>query len=144
MQVHRPRILGEVENYCNGKVTKGVRVKQAVINRNLKFLLSSSRWNKAVRPGDVVDMSGNRISKTERELLSLGIKFSTGLNDRTTLDIATAINKFHYSNKHDLKVPNISFVQASVIPYLATQRHATFRQICLSNQKLNSKKRRLR
>ena len=125
LQVHRPKILEEVETYCNGKVTKGVRAKQAVIKRNLKFLISSSRWNKAVRPGDVVDMSGNRISKTERELLSLGIKFSTGLNDRTALDIATAINKFRYQHKLDLKVPNIAFVRASVIPYLATQRHAT-------------------
>ena len=125
LQDTRPNILEEIKAYCNGKVTQASKVKQAAIDRNIKFLISRSRWNKAVRPGEVVDMYGNRISKIKRELLSLGIKFSTGLNERTPLDVATAVNKFHYRYKHDPKVLDISFIRASVIPHLATQHHAT-------------------
>ena len=125
LQDTRPNILDDLKAYCNGKITQAAKVKQTEIDRNLKFLISRSRWNKAVRPGEVVDMSGNRISKTEKELLSLGIKFSTGTNDRTALDVATAVNKFLYRHKNDPKVPDISFIRASVIPHLATQRHAT-------------------
>ena len=72
-----------------------------------------------------MDLSGGRTSKTERQLLSLGFKFSTGTNDRTPLDIATAVNKFRNQHKYDPRIPDISFIRASVIPYLSTDRHAT-------------------
>ena len=78
-----------------------------------------------VRPDTVVDMSGGKLTKTEHQVFSLGLKFVTGLNDRTPLDIATAVNKFRSQHFSDQRVPDIAFICASVIPYLNTERHAT-------------------
>ena len=88
-------------------------------------VISASRWDRATRPGSIVDMSGGRTTKVERQLLSLGFKFSTGMNDRTPLDVATAVNKFRYQHRDDPRIPDISFIRASVIPHLNTDKHAT-------------------
>ena len=65
--------------YCHVKILKAKKEKLKKSDLNLKTLISNSKWDKATRPGVVVDMSGNRLSKFERQLLSLGIKFATGL-----------------------------------------------------------------
>ena len=72
-----------------------------------------------------IDGKGGRVSQIELKFLSLGLKFSTGLNDQTPLHIARAVNSFKSRYKHDPRVPDISFIRASVIPHLETERHAT-------------------
>ena len=120
LQDTRPKILDECRAFCDRKVAIAIKEKQAKANRNLRVLINASRWDKATRPGDVVDLTGNKTTKIERQLLSLGFKFSTGLNDRTPLDIATAVNKFRHTYRDDHSVPDITFIRASVIPYLST------------------------
>ena len=70
------------------------------------------------RPGVVVDLSGSRINKTEKKLLSFGLKFSTGLNDATPLHVARAVNSFRHRHANNLNVPNISFIRAMLVSYL--------------------------
>ena len=87
--------------------------------------IANSKWERLARPGAVIDMSGNRINKAEKNLLSFGLNFSTGLNDQTPLDVAKALNSFRYQHRNDLDVPSVEFIRSSVITHLGTQRHAT-------------------
>ena len=123
--VSRPNLFKEMEQVRDKKVAAVKREHQGKADHNLKTLISSSKWEAMARPGAVIDMSGNRINKTEKKLLSFGLKFSTGLNDSTPLHVARALNSFKSRYANDPSVPNISFIRASVIPYLDTARHAT-------------------
>ena len=114
----RPGILQELQSYCNGRVAKVKAEYQRKADHNLKTQIANSKWERMARPGVVIDMSGNRINKTEKNLLSFGLKFSTGLNNQTPLDVAKALNSFRHRHRHDLNVPSVEFIQASVIPHL--------------------------
>ena len=70
-------------------------------------------------------MTGGKLSRNERRFLSLGLKFSTGNNERTALDIATAVNRFSYQHARDHRIPSIAFIRSAVIPHLDTGRHTT-------------------
>ena len=39
--------------------------------------------------------------------------------------MAKALNSFRHRHRHDLNVPSVEFIRASVIPHLDTHRHAT-------------------
>ena len=121
----RPSLLNDVKAFCNVKLNKVKKDKAKKVSHSLKSLISTSKWEQYARPGAVVDMSGGRLSKIERQLLSFGLKFSTGLNEHTPLDVASALNKFRSRYANDPRVPDISFVRSSVIPYLDTERHTT-------------------
>ena len=121
----RPSLMEDIKIHCETMMLRAKREKQKKADHNLKSAISNSRWERMVRPDTVVDMSGGKLTKTERQVLSLGLKFATGLNDRTPLDVATAVNQFHSQNSSDKRVPDITFLRASVIPYLNTDRHAT-------------------
>ena len=121
----RPDILHELKCYCNGKINKAKAVHLKKAANNLKTQIADSKWERLARPGVVIDMSGNRVSKVEKKLLSFGLKFTTGLNTQTPLDVAKALNQFRYRHSTNLQVPSVEFVRASVIPYLETQRHTT-------------------
>ena len=86
--------MEEVNIHCETMVSRAKREKQKKADHNLKSAISNSRWERMVRPDTVVDMSGGKLTKTERQVLSLGLKFATGLNDRTPLYVATAATKF--------------------------------------------------
>ena len=125
LRTERPSLMNELKAYCNGKVGKAKQEKLKKANHTLKSLIRESKWESAVRPGTVVDMSGGKLSQNERKLLSLGLKFSTGLNEQTALDVATAVNKFRYQHANDPRVPSLAFIRAAVIPHLESGRHAT-------------------
>ena len=118
LRTERPSLMNELKAYCNGKVKKARDEKLKKAARTLKSLIRESKWESAVRPGTVVDMSGGKLSQNERKLLSLGLKFSTGLNERTALDVATAVNKFQHQHIKDPHVPSLAFIRAAIIPYL--------------------------
>ena len=121
----RPSLMEEISSHCDLMVSKAKKEKQKKANHNLKSAISNSRWERMVRPEMVVDMSGGKLTKTERQVLSLGLKFATGLNDRSPLDVATAVNKFRAKHANDPRIHDITFIRASVIPYLNTERHST-------------------
>ena len=62
----RPGILQELQSYCNGRVAKVKTEHQRKADKNLKTQIANSKWESMVRPGVVIDMSGNRINKTEK------------------------------------------------------------------------------
>ena len=125
LRTEYPNLMKDIRSFCNMKVKKAGNEKQKKANHNLKSLIRNSKWEHVVRPGTVVDMSAGKLNLMEKKLLSLGLKFSTGINDRTPLDVATTVNKFRTQHAHDPRVPNIAFIRASVIPYLDTERHTT-------------------
>ena len=116
----RPSLMNEIMAFCHTKVEEARKVRTKNAARELKILIRDSRWERAVRPGAVVDMTGGKLSQNERKLLSFGLKFSTGTNDSSALDIATAVNRFKYQHANDPCVPDIDFIRASVIPHLQT------------------------
>ena len=120
----RPTLMNDMKAFCHTKVEEARKVKTKNAARELKVLIRESKWERAVRPGAVVDMSGGKLSQNERKLLSFGVKFSTGTNGSSALDIATALNRFKYQYATDPRVPDIDFIRASVIPHLETGRHA--------------------
>ena len=105
--VNRPNLLKDMEKLCDGKVARVKREHQSKADHNLKTLISTSKWEAMARPGAVIDMSGNRINKTEKKLLSFGLKFSTGLNDSKPLHVPRALNSFKSRYANDPSVPNI-------------------------------------
>ena len=125
LRTERPTLMNDIRGFCNMKVKKAREDKQKKADHNLKTLIRDSKWEQVARPGAVVDMSNRRLNIMERKLLSLGLKFSTGLNERTPLDVATSVNKFRTQHAHDPRVPDLAFIRASVIPYLDTERHTT-------------------
>ena len=63
----RPGILKELQSYCNGRVAKVKAEHQRKADHNLKTQIAKSKWERMARPGVVIDMSGNRINKTEKK-----------------------------------------------------------------------------
>ena len=90
--VERPTLIENIKAFCNCKISKAKKEKLKNINHNLKSLIANSRWEQAMRPGSVVDMTRGKLKPDEKKLLSLGLKFSTGINSNTPLDVAKMVN----------------------------------------------------
>ena len=113
--MRRPTLMKDITSYCFLKVDKVKEEKTVKADEELKRLIRGSKWERFVRPGSIEDMSGGKISWDEKKLLSLGLKFSTGMNERTPLDVATALNRFRYQHDNDPRIPSLSFIRAAVI-----------------------------
>ncbi|XP_076056373.1 uncharacterized protein LOC143034326 [Oratosquilla oratoria] len=68
------------------KIKEEDRIQKAKLQMKLEHLCNNSRWKEVGRHELITNLSSLRLTKTQEEALSLGLKFSTGINHKTTAD----------------------------------------------------------
>ncbi|XP_076035385.1 uncharacterized protein LOC143021660 [Oratosquilla oratoria] len=68
------------------KIKEEDRIHKAKLQMKLEHLCSNSRWKEVGRHELITNLSSLRLTKIQEEPLSLSLKFSTGINHKTTAD----------------------------------------------------------